>query len=80
MRGISFGDDMLKANLLTLVRLHKSEPTYEIDNIIRREGHKSLRLPPYHPDFNPTALIWNQLKCIVRQKNFTFKFVDIYYH
>ena len=66
---------MVKSKLLELVRLHKPSPTYVIDEIVRRHGHEVLRLPSYHPEFNAIELIWSQLKSIVRQRNFTFKFV-----
>ena len=66
---------MVKSKLLELVILHKSSPTYVIDEIVRRYGHEVLRLPTYHPEFNAIELIWSQLKSIVRQRNFTFRSV-----
>ena len=70
---ISFDSTMLRPQLLQLVRMHKKAPEYAIDNLIKYYGHEVLRLPPYHPDFNPIELIWSQLKSTVRSRNVTFK-------
>ncbi|XP_063533653.1 uncharacterized protein LOC134743952 [Cydia strobilella] len=42
---------------------------YSIDKILAEHGHSVLRLPPYHPDFNPIENIWAQLKQYVAQRN-----------
>ncbi|XP_053395641.1 uncharacterized protein LOC128555879 [Mercenaria mercenaria] len=75
-QNIAFDDGLLKPQLLDLCRLHKLEPSYSVDQIIRRHGHEVLRLPPYHPDFNAIELIWSQLKILVRHRNFTFSYVN----
>jgi transposase len=73
---VNFSDDMVKTVLLKLVKLNRPAPAYVIDDIIRQHGHEILRLPPYHPDFNPIELIWSQLKSIVRVRNMTFRYVS----
>jgi len=57
-RGIRYSSDMTKAELYDLIKMHK--PQYEmfaIDRLLADHGHTVLRLPPYHPDLNPTEQI-----------------------
>ena len=70
---------MTKPKLYQLVQQHKIiEPMhYEVDNLIKRNGHEVLRLPPYHCHFNPIKLIWGILKRDVAQRNNTFKIADV---
>lgn len=35
---------------------------YRLDNLLEAHGHNVLRLPPYHPDFNPIEKIWASVK------------------
>lgn len=55
---ITFSQSLRKPELLTLVKKHKPEPVYEIDQILGDHGHTVARLPPYHCDLNPIELIW----------------------
>ena len=73
---INFTAAMLRPQLLELVRMNKPPPEYAVDQLIRYHGHEVLRLPPYHPDFNPIELIWSQVKGIVGRRNVTFRLVD----
>lgn len=59
---ISFDPHLRKPSLLALVRKHKPEPQYEIDEIFGEFGHTVVRLPPYHCDLNPIELIWANAK------------------
>jgi len=40
-------------------------------------GHKVVRLPPYHCQYNPIELILAQVKGEVAKNNKTFKFDDV---
>jgi transposase len=40
-------------------------------------GHRILRSPPHHPEFNPIEKIWAQLKNWVATRNITFKINDV---
>ncbi|KAJ0169957.1 hypothetical protein K1T71_014563 [Dendrolimus kikuchii] len=42
---------------------------FSVDKILAEHGHTVLRLPPYHPDFNPIENIWSQLKGYVASRN-----------
>lgn len=76
----SFDKDMKKAELLEIVKEHKSRKIiYEIDTIAEENGHRVLRLPPYHCQFNAIELVWAQVKAYVAEKNksFTLKGVEL---
>jgi hypothetical protein len=77
-RNIPFCDSMLRAQLYDLIKLNKPTHTcYVIDQILADKGHTVLRLPPYHPDLNPTELIWANVKLWVASKSTTFKIKDV---
>lgn len=59
---IQFDHSLRKPELLMLVKRHKPEPIYEIDQILGDHGHTVVRLPPYHCDLNPIELIWGIAK------------------
>ena len=42
----------IKATLIEICKQHKPRPSYRIDGILKRHGHETLRLPPYHADLN----------------------------
>jgi hypothetical protein len=50
--------------------------TFKIDALPDEHGHSALRLPPYHPDLNPTELIWASNKEYVARKNVSFRLDD----
>nr|CAH7738719.1 unnamed protein product [Callosobruchus chinensis] len=80
-RNIPFSEEMLKAELYSLIKTYKSRyKTYEIDKIMTEAGHFVLRLPPYHPHLNPIELVWSSLKQYVAERNvdFNFKHVEKY--
>lgn len=77
-KGIPFSDDMLVPELYKLVQLHKQRfQRYVIDDIVRKEGHDILRLPPYHPDLNPIELIWADIKGHAAARNTSFSIADV---
>ncbi|XP_063911961.1 uncharacterized protein LOC135128812 [Zophobas morio] len=61
-----FEEDMIKAELLVKAYAPR-ENRYVVDDIAEASGHKVLRLPPYHCEFNPIELIWAQTKNFVAQ-------------
>ncbi|XP_064100717.1 uncharacterized protein LOC135211330 [Macrobrachium nipponense] len=72
-KGETPGDDLLKADLLAMVKQHTSRwpHRYEIDNIASGHGHKVVRLPPYPSQYNPIELMWSQVKqYVAKKKNF----------
>ncbi|GBP62542.1 hypothetical protein EVAR_21914_1 [Eumeta japonica] len=64
-----YDDNWRKCKLLEVVKNHKSEPKYQIDEILKSHGHEVLRLPPYHSTLNPIELIWGIMKQKVAGKN-----------
>lgn len=71
-------DHMLKAELLELVKQHKS--FYEkkiVDEMAKQHGMVVLRLPPYHCELNPIELVWSQVKGYVAKNNKTFNLKEV---
>jgi hypothetical protein len=63
---------MLKVQLNEIIKAYKSKyKTFLVDEIMAAKGHTVLRLPPYHPDFNPIELIWVDVKQWVGANNKT---------
>jgi transposase len=64
---IPFSGDLLKAELYTLIALHKPRhKRYILDDLLSAHRHTVLRLPPYHPDLNTIENIWDDVKQWVR--------------
>jgi hypothetical protein len=56
--------------LYSLIKLRKPRfNTFKIYALFAGHDHCALRLPPYHPDLNPTELIWASIKAYVAGKN-----------
>jgi hypothetical protein len=51
--------------------------SYKVDGIVAEHNHNILRLPPYHPELNPTELIWAPIRNGLAQNNTTFGMDDI---
>lgn len=76
-KNIAFEKDMLKRELLKIVKEHKHiYDLYVIDEMAKQKNKKVLRLPPYHCELNPIELIWAQVKGYVASKNTSFKLND----
>lgn len=75
---VQWESDMLKVELMAIVQTvkHKYEG-YRIDDIAAAAGHKVLRTPPYHCEFNPIELAWSKVKRHVAANNKTFKLRDL---
>ncbi|CAH1366320.1 unnamed protein product, partial [Tenebrio molitor] len=59
---LPYDQTMLKAELLGIVKNNKQQKEYAIDSIVSQRGHKVLRLPPYHCQFNPIEMVWGICK------------------
>ncbi|CAK1602201.1 unnamed protein product [Parnassius mnemosyne] len=69
-RNIDHSGSMLKPQLYQLILQNKARfVEYKIDHLLQEHGHSVLRLPPYHPDFNPIENIWAMVKGYVAKKN-----------
>lgn len=51
---------LTKQELLVLVKKHDHGKIYLIDTIAEDAGHRVVRLPPYHCQYNPIELIWGK--------------------
>lgn len=62
-KNINFEARALKPVFYDILKQHKHQYVkYSLDTIMEAHGHKVLRLPPYHPDFNPIENIWSPVK------------------
>jgi len=69
---------MTKAELYDRIKMHKPQyETFAIDCLLADHGHTVIRLPPYHPDLNPTEKIWGIVKTGIAAINVTFKLRDV---
>ncbi|RVE47858.1 hypothetical protein evm_007489 [Chilo suppressalis] len=69
-KGVEADMSLLKAELLHLVKLHKPpRPTYAINQLAEEHGHKVIRLPPYHCQYDAIELIWAQVKGYAARHN-----------
>lgn len=67
---IPHDSSLTKIQLYEIICRHKEDfVEYSIDKILHQHGHDVLRLPPYHPDFNPIENIWSQIKGHVSKRN-----------
>lgn len=66
------GEDLVKGELIDMLKRLAPEPTYAIDEIARQQGHQVLRTPPYHPELQPIEICWGVVKNhVARNSNFT---------
>jgi transposase len=73
VNNVPFRDGMLTIQLYGLIKAHKPRhKNFATDNIMAALGHAVLRLPPYHPDLNPTELVWADVKESVGAENVSF--------
>jgi len=42
---VYFDNEMIKSELLCLVKRYRNEPEYVVDNILKEHGHEVLRIP-----------------------------------
>lgn len=78
LRNIEHSSNMLKPQLYEIILKNKARfIEYKIDEILRQHGHTVLRLPPYHPQFNPIENIWGIVKNYVAKRNVTMNMSSI---
>ncbi|XP_066965438.1 uncharacterized protein [Macrobrachium rosenbergii] len=77
-KGLEPKDNMLKCHLLEMVQQYSRNigNIYVIDKIAEENGHKVIRLTPYHCHYNPIELIWGQVKNYISKRN-NFKMADL---
>ncbi|XP_060601435.1 uncharacterized protein LOC132754764, partial [Ruditapes philippinarum] len=73
---LQYSDEMVKAELLEIVRRNKPRPKYIIDELAMAAGHRVLRLPPRHCELNPIELVWAKMKGHVARNNTSFKLIN----
>lgn len=77
-KNIDFNPKSLKPELYEIIKRHKNEYIqYSLDSIMESHGHKVLRLPPYHLDFNPIENIWAQVKGHVSKFNVSMNLTEV---
>ena len=77
-KGDQPSDNLLKAELFECVKkISSSDKTYAINKLASKAGHKVIRLPIYHTQYNPMETIWTQVKAYVVERNTTFKMAEL---
>lgn len=71
-------EGLLRTQLMHLVNEHvtTADTNDVVDKIALDHGHRVVRLPPYHCQYNPIELIWVQVKGYVSKRN-TFRIADL---
>lgn len=69
LKNIPCSEDLLKSELLELVKLSNHVTRYEIDEIANNRGHTVIRIPPYHCQYNAIEMIWANVKGYVAANN-----------
>ncbi|XP_045117645.1 uncharacterized protein LOC123508176 [Portunus trituberculatus] len=67
-KGEQPGDELYKNQLYNLTKKYNTGKKYVIDTIAKDAGHRIVRLPPYHCQYNPIELIWAQVKRNIAEK------------
>lgn len=75
-KGNQPSDQLLKSQLLLLCKKYATGKKYYIDTIAKEAGHRVVRLPPYHCQYNPIELVWAQVKRYIAGKN-NYKLADL---
>ncbi|XP_063846183.1 uncharacterized protein LOC135092001 [Scylla paramamosain] len=75
-KGVQLSDELLKAELYELTKKFAVGKKYRIDSIADLAGHRVVKSPPYHCQYNPTELIWAQVKSYIAMQN-TFKMAGL---
>ena len=68
---------MLKAQLYEIVKWHKPEVRYVVDEMANLHGFEVLRSPVVHCGLNPIELVWADVKVGVARENTTFRMKDV---
>lgn len=62
-KGVPFEDDMVRVELLALVKKMKPiAKRYVVDELAEAGGKTVLRLPPFHSELNLLDMIWEQIR------------------
>lgn len=57
-KNVDFPAHFLKAELLQLAKKNTPPKVYVVDALANEYGHKVLRLPPYHCQYNAIEMVW----------------------
>lgn len=68
-KGVQPSQNLLKAELYELAKRCPVAKAYRIDAIAEEAGHKVVRLPAHHCQYNPLELIWGQVRSYVARRN-----------
>ena len=69
-KGVQTSDDLLRAELLECVKnVTSSEKNYVVDRIASKAGHRVVRLPLFHCQYNALEFVWTQVKAYIAKKH-----------
>ncbi|XP_050516493.1 uncharacterized protein LOC126891360 [Diabrotica virgifera virgifera] len=76
-KGMTIPSKCTKKELLQLIKQQNLKKEYAVDKLFERHGHMVLRLPPYHCVFNPTEMVWADVKNKLRKMNQSPQLSDV---
>ena len=52
----------LRPELWRQCKARQPQPAYLMDRLLREAGYTVIRIPPYHPKYQPIELVWADVK------------------
>ncbi|XP_031352088.1 uncharacterized protein LOC116177294 [Photinus pyralis] len=61
-RDITFAPTMMQDQIWEVVKNHIPPKLFRLNELALQHGHRVLRLPPYHCEYNPIEMVWSECK------------------
>ncbi|XP_030757761.1 uncharacterized protein LOC115883532 [Sitophilus oryzae] len=61
-KGIQSPPLAMKDQVWNIVKQNVAPKKYKLDELANEKGHRVLRLPPYHCQYNPIEMVWSECK------------------
>lgn len=62
MKGVAYPENAMKNQIWEIVSRELPKKEYHLDKYAEEYGHKVLRTPPYHCQYNAIEMVWSQSK------------------
>ncbi|XP_031354758.1 uncharacterized protein LOC116179183 [Photinus pyralis] len=71
-RDITFAPTMMQDQIWEVVKNHIPPKLFRLNELALQHGHRVLRLPPYHCEYNPIEMVSSECKRITMQGSVQF--------